>query len=402
MSPRLRWLILGLAVVGLAFAGSSTWVHYKLLTDPTYVSPCDINASFNCSQVYMSRFGSVWGVPVALAGVVWFGLTALLAGFAEPGRKDSPVVGYLFGWSTIGLATILYLGYASFFTLRTGCLLCIGTYVSVIGIFLATGMSRGASVGNLPGRFLDDLKSVSGQPAAFLAAVLFLVGSASLIAFFPKEGAVRQATTAPAPGQTDADAFTRAWNAQERRDLGVPAEGATVVIVKFVDWQCPSCKAAYFAYKPVLDKFAQSHPGAVREVVKDYPLSNRCNPFMGQEIHIAACEQAVAVRVARDHGKAAEMITWLFSEPAQMQITPDQVKAKTAEIIGQPGFNFDQAYAAKIEDVRRDTADGGALSVNSTPTYYINGVHARTASGWLPPQYFELAIQIELDKAGGK
>jgi uncharacterized membrane protein/protein-disulfide isomerase len=402
MSPRLRWLILGLALVGLAFAGSSSWVHYKLLTDPTYVSPCDINATFNCSQVYLSRFGAIWGVPVALGGLIWFGLAALLAAFAEPGRKDSPALGYLFAWSTIGLAVILYLGYASFFTLRTGCLLCIGTYVSVIGIFLATGMSRAASVGSLPGRFISDLRSVAAQPAAMLAAMLFLAGSASLIAFFPKEGAPRQAVAQPAPGQTDADNFTAAWNAQERRDLGVPAEGAQVVIVKFVDWQCPSCKAAYFAYKPVLERFAQSHPGAVREVTKDYPLSSQCNPFMGSVIHRAACEMAVSVRVARERGKADEMITWFFTAPGQTEITPEQVKAKTAEVLGDPAFAFDKAYAERIDAVRRDTADGGALRVGSTPTYFVNGVLAQTPTGWLPPAYFELAIKIELDKAGGK
>ena len=59
-------MILVFALIGLGFATASTWVHYKVLTDPTYASPCDINAAFNCTQVYLSRFGSVGGVPVAL------------------------------------------------------------------------------------------------------------------------------------------------------------------------------------------------------------------------------------------------------------------------------------------------------------------------------------------------
>jgi protein-disulfide isomerase len=272
----------------------------------------------------------------------------------------------------------------------------------VVGIFLATGMSRAASVGQLPGRLSSDLRQLFARPAALLATLLVLAGSASLIAFFPKEGGEPRQAVAAAPGGTDADNFTRAWNQQPRRDLGVPAEGAQVVIVKFVDWQCPSCKAAYFAYKPILEKYAQSHPGLVREVVKDYPLSNRCNPLVGSEVHIAACEEAVAVRAARLAGKAEEMITWMFTAPGQQEITPDQVKAKTREILGNPSFDFDKAYAEHLPAIQRDVADAGALSVRFTPTYYVNGVLAQTETGWLPPGYFDLAIKIELEKAGSR
>ena len=64
MSARSRWIILGLAILGFGFASSSAWVHYRLLTDASYISPCDINQTFNCSQVYLSHYGSVGGVPV--------------------------------------------------------------------------------------------------------------------------------------------------------------------------------------------------------------------------------------------------------------------------------------------------------------------------------------------------
>ena len=132
MTPRARWLILGFALLGLAFAGASAWVHYKLIVDPTYVSPCDINATFNCTQVYLSRYGSLFGVPVALGGVFWFGLVALIAGLSAPRPGvGAPTASYVFALSIVGLAAVLYLGYASFVQLKTGCVLCIGTYVSV-------------------------------------------------------------------------------------------------------------------------------------------------------------------------------------------------------------------------------------------------------------------------------
>lgn len=402
MTSRTRSLILALAALGLFFAGWAAWVHYRLLTDPTYVSPCDINATFNCSQVYLSSYGAVGGVPVALGGMIWFTLVLLIAGFAPVSRDGarSAAAGYLFALSIVGLASILYLGYASFFVIKTACLLCIGTYVSVIGIFILSGLAGGVSIGGLLGRLPSDLREVTANPVWFLAALLFVAASASVVAFFPKEGGRPSAAAAAAPGQSETDAFRQAWNAQPRVDMGIPADGAKVIIVKFVDWQCPSCKAAYFAYKPVLEKFAASHPGAVKQVSKDYPLHPKCNYLVSTAVHQAPCEEAVAVRLAEARGKAEEMITWLLTAPGQMEIQPDTVKAQTAKILGEPSLNFDKEYAALLPAIQRDVADGGALKVNQTPTYFINGVRAQTAQGWLPPEYFELAIRIELEKAG--
>jgi hypothetical protein len=86
-------LILALALLGLAFASSSAWVHYRLLTDASYISPCDLNSTFNCSQVYLSPYGSIGGVPVAIGGMFWFGLVAIVAAFAVP-NKTSPAGSY--------------------------------------------------------------------------------------------------------------------------------------------------------------------------------------------------------------------------------------------------------------------------------------------------------------------
>src|SRR4051794_28613962 len=98
MSSRTRTLILILAIAGLAVSSASAWVHYRVLTDPTYVSPCDISSTFNCTQVYMSRFGTVRGVPVALGGVIWFALVSLIAVFT-PSARPSNGVSYIFALS---------------------------------------------------------------------------------------------------------------------------------------------------------------------------------------------------------------------------------------------------------------------------------------------------------------
>ena len=401
MTPISRRIILALSVVGLGFAGSSAWVHYRLLTDPTYVSPCDISAAFNCSQVYMSEYGSFQGVSTALFGVFWFALVAALAAFAPTGTgTKSPVGAYIFALSTLGLAVILYLGYASFVVLGTGCLLCMGTYAAVIGIFIVSGLSASSGIASLPGRLGRDVKAVFDDPATLTVAVLLLGGSATAVAFFPKEGHVPTAAPASAMPDDATAAFRQSWNALPRVDFGIPADGADVVIVKFVDWQCPSCKAAHYAYQPILARFAESHPGAIKEVIKDYPLNGACNYTMGPGGHISACEAAAAVRMAREAGREDEMIEWFFTHPNQQGITVEEVKAQAESMLGIT--DFDARYNAMLAAIRQDTADAAALGVRSTPTYFINGVLAQTASSWLPPQLFELALKIELEKADSR
>jgi len=387
------------ALAGLGFAGASTWVHYRILTDPTYVSPCDVSATLSCSHVYLSQYGSVWGVPVAIGGMAWFGLVALIAAFASPvdGRVRSAAVGYVFALSIVGLAAILYLAYASFFVLATGCLLCMGTYVTVIGIFITSATANGTAIGDLPARLGADLAGILREPATLVAALVLLGGTVSVMAFFPREGSSGSTASTPVTDAFTAQ-FTAAWEQQPRLDLGMAPEGAAVVVVKFVDWQCPTCKAMHESYEPVFAKFEASNPGQVREVIKDFPLSIKCNFTMTRELHPAACEAAVAVRIAREQDRADELIDWLFAN--QATLTPEIVRAHAEEMLGVA--NFDERAAEIMPAIQGDIADGQALNISGTPTYFVNGVRAQTATGFLPPQVLELAIQLELEKASGQ
>src|SRR6187455_3371131 len=138
MSSRIRWSIVALAVVGLGLSIAALRVHYRLLTDPSYVSPCDINATFNCSAAYLSRYGSLAGVPTALAGVLWFGVVGLVALAAKPTDGESVEASYLFVLVLLAAPVVLFLGYASYVSLRVGCPICMGTYACVLAILLLT------------------------------------------------------------------------------------------------------------------------------------------------------------------------------------------------------------------------------------------------------------------------
>jgi protein-disulfide isomerase len=177
-----------------------------------------------------------------------------------------------------------------------------------------------------------------------------------------------------------------------RAVLPVSADGAKVLVVKFHDYQCPACGKAYLAYQPIFAKYATSHPGAVKVVAMDFPLDGECNSAVTTMLHPAACEAAVAVRLATEHGRAAALEDWFFTN--QPGMTTESVRQSAREV-GQV-TDFDARYEATLEGVRSDIRLGLELGVNSTPTYFINGIKIE---GAMAPQYFDQAIAYELTRA---
>jgi len=397
LSARTRAWLLGFALLGLAASGGSAYTHYQLVNDPAHLSFCDVSATISCSQVYMSRFGSVRGVPVALGGLFWFGLVTLLVGGARRGPTAfrENVASYVFALSTVGLAVILYLAYASFFLLGSVCLLCVATYVAVGGLFLLSGAAASQPIRTFPRRLAADLRTLLASPGALSLAAVFLAVTALAMLQFPREGvamvaeAAEQQTDTPPLTDGQRTEFERWYASQPRVNLPVDPQGAAVLVVKFTDYQCPACAQSHLAYKPIEAKYAATHPGEVRFVTLDYPINPACNPSVRTVLHVAACEAAVAVRLAREHGRGEAMEDWLARNHASL--SPASVKEAVRTVGGVT--DFDARYASVVEIVKTDGALGGLNNVRSTPTFFINGT---MIAGGLPPQFFDRAIALEL------
>jgi len=397
LSARTRAWLLGFALLGLAASGGSAYTHYQLVNDPAHLSFCDVSATISCSQVYMSRFGSVRGVPVALGGLFWFGLVTLLVGGARRGPTAfrENVASYVFALSTVGLAVILYLAYASFFLLGSVCLLCVATYVAVVGLFLLSGAAASQPIRTFPRRLAADLRTLLASPGALSLAAVFLAVTALAMLQFPREGvamvaeAAEQQTDTPPLTDGQRTEFERWYASQPRVNLPVDPQGAAVLVVKFTDYQCPACAQSHLAYKPIEAKYAATHPGEVRFVTLDYPINPACNPSVRTVLHVAACEAAVAVRLAREHGRGEAMEDWLARNHASL--SPASVKEAVRTVGGVT--DFDARYASVVQIVKTDGALGGLNNVRSTPTFFINGT---MIAGGLPPQFFDRAIALEL------
>jgi uncharacterized membrane protein len=395
MTALRRRLILAFGVLGLAASTTSSYVHYKLLTDPSYTSFCDVNPAVSCTQAYLSPYGSIGGVPVALAGVLFFLIVLLLAGLA--GRDRSParetVPGYIFALSTVGLAVVFYLGWASYIQLHTFCPLCAGTYVAVIAIFITSAGATGFPMSTLPRRAGKDVRAFLTSPVALVTALLVLVGAVAAVAWFPRDRgpAAEQAPAYPPLTDQQRADIEKWWALQPKTDLAISNEGAKVLVVKFSDYMCPACRQTYEAYKPVLGKYLAG--GDIRYVVKHYPLESECNPKAPSN-HYASCEAAAAVIMARSKGTAQKLEQWIFSN--QPTLTPDVVKKAAKDIGGID--DFDAQYPKALLEVKADADLGGKLDVTSTPTFYING-RKLPGESITPPQYFDYLIEVALKNA---
>jgi uncharacterized membrane protein/protein-disulfide isomerase len=401
MTRRTGLALLLLALLALGASTAAAVIHYRLLIDRTYHSACDINATWNCSQVYESRYGAFRGVPVAVGGVIWGSAVTLLlvAGHVAHARMGARAHGdefaarvpaYVFALAVPGLSVVLYLAYASLFVLKTYCIFCLITYVAVAGIFLVSGAAADGSMTDLFRNARRDLKALFTSPVGLTVSGAFVAGVIALVALFPRQvDATTAAGTARAPLTTEEQSnFDQWYEGLPRVPIAVPTDGAKVLIVKFNDYQCPPCRMTWESYKPVIAKYQSMYPGKVKFVTKDFPLDPKCNVNTPQGMHQASCEAAASVRMARAKGRGEAMEEWLFAN--QPQLTPDLVKQAVRSVGGVT--DFDAQYPKIVELVKGDIAMGAALQVHATPTFFINGVRIPIVK----PEYFDQAIAYEL------
>ena len=394
MSARTRSLLLAFAALGAIASTWSSYVHYALLTRPGYSSFCDVSGTVSCTQAYLSEYGSVFGIPVALAGVLFFTVVLLAVGpggrLTVRGRDNVP--GYVFLMSVAGLAVVLYLAWASFFRLNAVCMLCVATYVAVIGLFIVSGAATSFPLLTLPARAAGDLSRLLRSPAALVLTLACSIGFVMLVSAFPREvQAVAEEEERAYPPLTDGQRFQflQWYDVQPRVDLPVDAQGAKVSIVKFNDFQCPACRETYLGYRGILRQYTAS--GQVRSVVKHFPLEPECNAAVPGGNHRAACEAAAAMVMAGEKGLGDEMEAWLFAN--QSTLTKESIVKGVEQVAGIT--DFEARYAPALKQVREDADLGARLEVHSTPTYFING---RKIANLLPPPYLEAAIEHELKK----
>jgi protein-disulfide isomerase len=312
------------------------------------------------------------------------------------------VAGYIFVLATAGLAVVFYYGYASFFKLGAACPICMTMYAAVAGIFLVSAAAA-TSLTAIPARLGEDLTGLTKSQSGTTLAVAWVAASIALLVLFPHPdqfgstapSAVEAATEPPLETLTPEQIIEWDKYLDSRvpvTEVGVlPSGTAKVLLIKFNDYQCPSCRQTWAMYRGIIEKYEKEYPGVFVYATRDLPLEPECGLQLN---HTMACEAAAAVRMAREKNKGREMEAWLFNNQS-FEMTRDDVKRGLREVAQIT--DFDAQYPKMLPAIRADVQLAQKLGATGTPTFFINGVRLDINPR---PAWLDATIQYFLKKSG--
>jgi len=165
--------------------------------------------------------------------------------------------------------------------------------------------------------------------------------------------------------------------------------GAPVTLVIFGDFQCPVCQKENLELRKNLPA---AFGDKVRVYFNDYPL---------KPIHPWAMKASVYGRCAYKESQETfwNYHDWIYEK--QNGITLENLDAKVQEFAKEKNADGAKLTAcaadkAATDDVERNIAMGHSLSVNATPTMFINGRKMEGAMDW---NILSQLLQIEINHA---
>ncbi|MDE3181186.1 MAG: thioredoxin domain-containing protein [Acidobacteriota bacterium] len=360
-----KLLILLLSLIGLFDAIYLWWVY----TSPSHPLIC---LGTGCDVARASAYSHLWGLPLPFFGAVMYGALALLA-VAESlgGQALNPLIRYAtLAVSAAGFIASLGLSGVEAFVLHAWCAWCVASAITVTLIFLLS--IYGVAKPSPPPTGASALTMVRGQFVLFIVALIvgsgafFHLASKSEIA--PPE-AVSAATLQHHLVQPDSHAT---GNLQ-----------SPVTVVEFGDFECPICGLA----QKTVEKMLAQYGTKIRFVFRQFPVAS---------LHPWAEKAAEASECAAGQGKFWEAEKLLYERQSDLSAKGLEQAARD---LGLNMSQFDACLSSgeTAPRVAQDIADGKALGVEGTPTFFVGD---RRIVG--PPNYAELSAMINdgLGRAG--
>lgn len=368
-----------LAALGIGLSYYSLTHHLAVKFGDTGSFACNINDALSCDQVALSAYSEIFGIPLGVFGMGFFGamLTLLLTSFfKEDANKDTlPFYKVL---AIVGAVASIILLAISQISIGSLCPTCLGIYLVC---FAQLGLVLWRK-GIFPKEYAKD----NFYNGATYAAVVLALAIGAYQFFKPTSHdnpnqVHNQQTPAAADGsQQKADPaqmvagkvhdipLSKSAYAGLGEDYRSGSDDAKVVIQEFADYQCPACAKA--AQNVQLLK--REYGDRILVVFRNYPLDNACNSAIQGEFHKFACDAAILTRCAGREGKFWPLHDRIFANQ-------EQIDAKTlvsmAKDVGLTDAAIAECRASKdiMAKIKDDIKVGEKLSVSATPSLFING-----------------------------
>jgi len=307
-SPRKTLILLAVfALAGVIFAGVSTYdfiahldrqVHAITCSIVPGIGPKDASGESGCHTVLMSPYSSVlrdltWGgIPIALPALGVFAFLLFRAvDLLLRKRMVRGETGFMVAATALPVLTSIVYAIISATQIGTFCKVCIGIYVSSLGVFVAAIAAH-------------ILTSPSPDKGKF--------GILSEWGFYFVEGLAMVALPlllylAFKPAYTDSLLHTSGLRHPEDK-YGVMLDmhgSGQVPAVEVLDPLCPACKG-------FSERLAASGLGDQLQIkVVLFPLDRECNWMVDTSLHPGACAVSEAVLCAGD--RANKVLAWAFA-----------------------------------------------------------------------------------------
>ena len=376
--PCYFWTVMAINLLGLAAAVSLSVSHYRLFTDPAYSSFCAISKSINCDTVSQSPYAVLWGVPIAVWGVLGY-LAFLLMLLLSLGRSahHQRVWTLLFSMALGFSGYSLALAAISTFLIGSYCILCIALYaVNLLLLFFSWIVCRRFNSGPFLRALGDDLRHLSPRrPLNALVIAGLLAAFAGVKAGYP---AYWLFSPAPLPAQiaTGVTPEGRPW---------IGAESPALEIIEFADYQCFQCKKMYYHLRDLVAKY----PEKIRLVHVHSPMDHEFNPMVKTPFHIGSGKMALLAIYATAEGKFWDVHDLLYQWGGDRQeIDLNELASRT----GLPAQELAEALQDRElrEKLSADIRLGMKNAVTVTPSYLVNG---KVYQGTIPPEVFKGIVE---------
>ena len=149
----------------------------------------------------------------------------------------------------------------------------------------------------------------------------------------------------------------------DSRTVGELGDGRAV-LVEFIDFECSACGNLY----PVMEAIRERYAGSVTFVTRYFPIPSHAN----------AVNAALAAEAAAEQGQFEAMYHRLFETQDDWANLGQSQAALFRQYASELGLNL-AGYDAVVADpatlarVKLDQADGTALGVKGTPSFFLNG-----------------------------
>lgn len=354
-----------IALIGFILSVILGNVGINLLSNPSYVSFCNINETFNCDAVALSKYASHFGIPNFIYGMGYYLLifaVAIFSLFSVRLRLKNFFV-YLFWLSLISVLVSFYLFLIAHFVIKSLCILCMMIYVVNVLLLLVAFMAEKFSIKSLSKKLLEDIRLYfSSFKRTLLFIVMAFIGL-SVLLYFNSNPLLSNPLESENQGKIDLEYAKTSPNRLVTGPAGLPE----ITILMFTDYECQFCSKAGFEIKKLLKK----NPD-IRLIFKDYPLDQSCNQRMPRPFHEKSCMASFHARCAAEQGKFWEYHDLVFQN--QESFNEESLK-QFAESLKLDMNQFNSCVSSKkyMDSIITDIDEAASLNVSGTPTLYFDG-----------------------------